>query len=125
MARILVAEDDNDVRVLLRFILERDGHSVEATRDGIQALAAYRAGSFDVVCSDLEMPRLNGIELTLAIRCSARADVPILMITGSASHRDLEDARVAGVTDLLHKPFRPPAFRDRVAALLPAAGAPA
>jgi two-component system, cell cycle response regulator CpdR len=125
MARILVAEDDDGVRDLLQALLELDQHHVQTAADGLDALDKYEAGSFDLVCTDLDMPRLNGIELSLAIRSSARAQVPILMITGSASDRDLDEARSAGISDLLGKPFGPPALQDRVAALLSATPEPA
>ena len=124
MARILVADDDDDIRTLLQILLESDGHVVEAAADGLEGLAKHRAMRFDLVCLDLDMPRLNGIELTHAIRSGARADLPILMITGSASTPDHDAARAAGVSDLLGKPFGAAALRERVAALLSSSGTP-
>ena len=80
MARILVAEDGPDLRALLERIFLEDGHDVVTVADGREALERYAQGSFDLICSDLEMPRLDGIELTRAVRADAADGVPILMV---------------------------------------------
>lgn len=118
MARILVAEDGPDVRALLKLILLEDGHDVAIAADGREALDRYARGSFDLICSDLDMPRLDGIELTRAVRADAADDVPILMVSGSATPDDLRAARAAGISAFLAKPFTVSELREQVHALV-------
>lgn len=120
MARVLVAEDDDDIRALLHFVLAKVGHRVETAPDGRGALERYRPGAFDLLCIDLDMPRLNGVGLTRAVRCEHRDNVPILMLTGSATTSDLQDARAAGIDAMLHKPFSIHALHAQIDALLSA-----
>jgi CheY-like chemotaxis protein len=118
MARILVAEDGPDIRSLLEHIFLTDGHEVATAADGLEALELYAQGSFDLICSDLDMPRLDGIELTRAVRADAADGVPILMVSGSASPDDLREARAAGISAYLAKPFTLSEIREHVRALV-------
>jgi two-component system, chemotaxis family, chemotaxis protein CheY len=118
MARILVAEDVPDLRDLLERIFALDGHDVITATDGFEALARYAQGSFDLICSDLDMPRLDGIELTRAVRADAADVVPILMVSGSASEDDIREAHAAGISAFLPKPFNPSRLREHVRELL-------
>lgn len=88
---ILVVEDSITARSLLRSILESAGYLVRTAVDGAEALGLLRAGRFDVVVSDVEMPRLNGFELTSRIRADARlADLPVILVTALDSPEDRE-----------------------------------
>ncbi len=120
MARVLVAEDDNDIRALLHYALDAAGHEVEMATDGLDALRRYRPGEFDLLCTDLDMPRMNGVGLTHAIRTDHGDDIPILMLTGSATTVDIEAAHAAGIDAILKKPFGLKALREKVDGLLPA-----
>ena len=105
MARILVADDARDVRDLIEAVLARDGHEV-----------VIAAEPFDVICSDLDMPGLNGVELTRAIRAGAAGEVPILLVSGSGSPQDIREAHEAGISSFLEKPFTVSRLRDQVRA---------
>ena len=118
MARVLVADDAPDVRTLIETILAADGHDVVTAADGLEALQRYLDDSFDLVCTDLEMPRLNGVELTRALRAHRAGDVPILLVSGSGSLQDVRDAREAGISAFLEKPFSVSALRGQVRALV-------
>jgi len=118
MARVLVADDAPDVRTLIETILAGDGHDVVTAADGLEALQRYLDDSFDLVCTDLEMPRLNGVELTRAVRANRAGDVPILLVSGSGSPQDVRDAQEAGISAYLEKPFTVFALRGQVRALL-------
>lgn len=87
-------------------MLTRDGHEVQTAADGLQALDLYRRSPFDLICLDLDMPRLSGIEVTRSVRAHAPDGVPILMITASATSSDVHEAHAAGITALLTKPFQ-------------------
>jgi CheY-like chemotaxis protein len=105
-ARILVADDDDALRQRIELILTADGHDVQTAPHGQAALDVYVPGRFDLLCLDLAMPLVDGIEVTQAVR--SRTDgIPILMITGSGSPRRLAAAREAGVDELLE------GWRDR------------
>ncbi|MBF0538483.1 MAG: response regulator [Nitrospirae bacterium] len=86
---VLVVEDSITARMLLKNILESAGYNVKTAVDGMEALAALREAVFDLIISDVAMPRLNGFELTERIRMDKRhADVPVVLVTGMESSDD-------------------------------------
>jgi len=88
---ILVAEDSITSRTLLKNILESAGYQVRTTVDGVDALTAARAEQFDLVVSDIEMPRMNGFDLVANIRSDKRtADLPVILVTALESREDRE-----------------------------------
>jgi two-component system, chemotaxis family, sensor kinase CheA len=101
---VLVAEDSITSRTLLKNILELAGHSVEVAVDGAEALDKLRAGRYDLVVSDVEMPRLDGIGLTEAIRRDeALAHLPVVLVTSLASPGDRERGAEAGANAYIVK----------------------
>ena len=118
MARILVVEDEPDILDAMAMILERSGHAVAKALDGATAADMHRDAEFDLIVSDLSMPGLDGIELARAVRAGSRCDVPILLVTASATSQDLDLAREAGITAYLGKPYRLAELREQVASLL-------
>jgi two-component system chemotaxis sensor kinase CheA len=88
---ILVAEDSITSRMLLKGILEAAGYRVETAVDGVEAFTALRSGHFDVVVSDVDMPRLNGFGLTAKIRADKRlGELPVVLVTALESGADRE-----------------------------------
>lgn len=101
---VLLAEDSITSRTLLKNILELAGHRVEVAVDGAEALAKLREGRFDVVVSDVEMPRLDGIGLTQAIRRDAAlARLPVVLVTSLSSPADRERGAEAGANAYIVK----------------------
>jgi two-component system chemotaxis sensor kinase CheA len=101
---VLVAEDSITSRTLLKNILELAGHRVEVAVDGADALDKLRSGGFDLVVSDVEMPRLDGIALTEAIRRDkALAHLPVVLVTSLASPADRERGAEAGANAYIVK----------------------
>jgi two-component system chemotaxis sensor kinase CheA len=89
--RLLVAEDSITTRTLLKNILESAGYTVKTAVDGVDALTTLRAEEFDLVVSDVDMPRMNGFGLTSAIRTDKRlAEVPVVLVTALESREDRE-----------------------------------
>jgi CheY-like chemotaxis protein len=112
-ARILLAEDLPMNQMILTEMLERDGHSVTVAGDGIAASAALRAGAFDVVLMDIEMPGMGGVEATRAIRLMGLAGTPpIVALTANAMPQQISAYLESGMDDFLSKPI------DREALLL-------
>lgn len=96
-ARVLVVEDSITARSLLKNILEGSGYQVVTARDGADGLAVAQAEAFDLVLTDVEMPRVDGIELTRKLREDERYNgVPILILTALASPEDQERGMDAG-----------------------------
>jgi two-component system chemotaxis sensor kinase CheA len=88
---ILVVEDSITARTLLKQILETAGYDVKTAVDGVDALARLRAETFDLVISDVDMPRLNGFDLTAQIRSHPRlAQLPVVLVTALESRDDRE-----------------------------------
>lgn len=106
MARILVAEDDENVRAFVTRALEMSGHDVTDASDGGLALeiANEQNGNFDLLVSDIKMPVMDGIALALAIGAQYPA-MTILLMTGFADQRERAHGLDALIYDVLGKPF--------------------
>jgi len=121
---ILVAEDNAVNRRLLITMLESRGHRVRAVTNGLEAVEAIGAGDFDLVLMDLQMPEMDGIEATAAIRRKQNGDgrVPVYAFTAHNMAGDAEKAVEAGMDGYLAKPVRSEdllALVNRVAAAHP------
>ncbi len=88
---VLVVEDSITARTLLKTILEAAGYDVQTAVDGIDAITTLRSGEFDIVVSDIEMPRMNGLDLTATIRADKRlSELPVVLVTALESREDRE-----------------------------------
>ena len=88
---ILVAEDSITSRTLLKNILESAGYYVKTSVDGVDAFTTLKTENFDLVVSDIEMPRMNGFELVSKIRNDEKtSDIPVVLVTGLESREDRE-----------------------------------
>lgn len=119
MARILAVDDSPTQRALVSEALERAGHDVTLATDGVEALKAAQDESFDLVLSDVNMPNMDGIELTRELRALASYRfVPILMLTTEGPELK-QSARKAGATGWLAKPFDPKTLLATIHRVLP------
>ncbi len=119
MARILTAEDDEDLRLLLRLVVQRAGHEVEGVGDGVAALRAITRGGYDLVVLDNMMPGMTGLEVLRACKDITGADRPVmLMLSALATRQDIRNGYVAGADDFLAKPFSREELVERVHLLL-------
>ncbi len=104
--RVLVADDNADMRDYLARLLRSDGYEVDAVTDGQQALDSVRASMPDIVVSDVMMPRLDGLGLVAALRSDSRtAGVPVLLLSARAGQEASIGGLRAGADDYLTKPF--------------------
>jgi two-component system chemotaxis sensor kinase CheA len=102
--KVLVAEDSITSRMLLKGILESAGYNVKTAVDGMEAFTALRSERFDVVVSDVEMPRLNGFDLTARIRGDrALSELPVVLVTALESREDRERGVDVGANAYLVK----------------------
>lgn len=121
MARVLIAEDDPDIRALVARRVSQLGHDIVEAADGDSALALTLAEHPDLVVLDWMMPRRSGIEVCRAIRADdVVGRTKIVMLTAKAHEADLASAFGAGVDDYVIKPFRGADLQQRLAALLDA-----
>jgi CheY-like chemotaxis protein/phosphoribosyl 1,2-cyclic phosphodiesterase len=122
--RVLIAEDDPDVRDVLTEILSEDDYELMAARDGREALALALGTPVDLVLLDLKMPVLDGREVCQALRAERRTrETPIILLTASSSEADIVASFEGGATDYLTKPFAPAMVRTRVRSWLLRSGA--
>ena len=101
---VLIAEDDELVRLTMREALESAGYSVEAVADGQEAMARFAEKRFDIVISDVRMPKVNGAALFQHIRKHAPATA-VMLVTAHGNVNDAVEALKAGVDDYVTKPF--------------------
>jgi len=113
MARILVVDDDDDVRGFLAEALEASGHDVEQAADGERAYRRLLERSFHVLVTDLKMPRLDGMELLRRMR-SEQPEVEIVVLTAHGKVAGAVEAIKLGAFDYLEKPLESPAALRRV-----------
>jgi signal transduction histidine kinase/DNA-binding NarL/FixJ family response regulator len=115
--RILLAEDVAVSRLITTALLRRDGHAVHSVADGAAALQEAARGAYDVVLLDVQLPRLDGVAATRAIRAlpGAAGVVPIVGLTGSATPDGCAACMAAGMAEVLIKPIGRDALRDALA----------
>lgn len=105
--KILMADDSRVIRDLVRQILQADGYEIVEACDGAEALERVKEESFDLLITDLNMPRLDGIGLIREVRCAGdNRFLPIVMLTGEDGADFRERGRSAGATCWIVKPFK-------------------
>jgi len=119
MARILVADDDADIRLLVVMRLQHSGHDVTGVGDGRAAVDACRDGDQDLVVLDLMMPGMDGLAACRELRADpTTAKTPVILLTARAQASDVEAGMAAGADDYVTKPFSPRELAQRVDLLL-------
>jgi two-component system phosphate regulon response regulator PhoB len=113
--RVLIAEDDDSLRALMRLTIDVGGIDIDEAEDGTRALAAARATPPDLVLLDWMMPGLSGLELCRELRADpVTAGATIVMVTARVMPEDREAALAAGADHFVGKPFSPVALLDTV-----------
>ena len=118
--RVLVIDDESDVRMLMRDVLTHWGYQVETAADARKGILLLETGTFDLVLTDLSMPSMSGWDVVEAVRRTAPA-TRVLMVTGSATNADDERARRLGLT-VVHKPIHHRTLKSAVESVLDRAG---
>jgi two-component system KDP operon response regulator KdpE len=116
VSRVLVVDDEAGLRRVVRDALEQAGHEVETAVDGDEGLALSAERSFDLIVTDLAMPRRDGLELVRAVRQSS--SIPILVLTVRGEEREKVKLLDAGADDYMTKPFGVAELLARARALL-------
>lgn len=123
-ARVLVVDDDDEMRALLRRTLEFDGYEVSERDRGTHVLEALRGAPFDLIILDKEMPGLTGLDLLPLLRREF-PQVPVVLVTAFGGRQIAASALRLGAASYLEKPFRLGQLRDVIDGLIsPSADAP-
>lgn len=123
-ARVLVVDDDDEMRALLRRTLEFDGYEVTERDRGTHVLEALRGAPFDLIILDKEMPGLTGLDLLPILRREF-PQVPVVLVTAFGGRQIASSALRLGAASYLEKPFRLGQLRDVIDGLIsPSADAP-
>jgi two-component system response regulator MtrA len=119
MAKIVVADDDADIRDLVVFKLRQVGHDVVAVGDGEAAVAACRDQLPDLAVLDVMMPGMSGLDACRQLRSDpALTAMPVILLTARAQQADIEQGLEVGAEDYVLKPFSPRDLAERVSAVL-------
>jgi DNA-binding response OmpR family regulator len=117
MAKILVIDDEEQIRFLLIRMLTRDGHEVFVAQDGLEGVKSFYDLQPDLVITDIVMPNKDGIELIADLR-SSNPNQPIIAMSGGrrlfSATSDLNEIEITGVKRLLQKPFTLQQLRESV-----------
>ncbi len=120
MAKILLVEDNTHNVYLVRYLLETRGHTIAVAGSGTEALKAAPSGGHVLILMDIQLPDINGFEVTRQLRAlSALDSVPIIAVTSFAMPGDRQQALDAGCNGYIEKPINPETFADEVEAFLP------
>ena len=115
--RLLVVDDDDEIRELLEFDLSHSGYSVDTACDGMDGLNKAVTNSYDLVLLDVMMPKMNGFDVCKNLR-KAKPDIPVLLLTAKGTITDKTQGFDCGADDYLVKPFDIQEVLLRVKALL-------
>lgn len=118
--RILIADDNNDMRYILRHFLEKKNLDVTEVRDGRQAIELLDQEPFAIATLDLLMPLNDGFTVVKHVRESngPNCDIPLVIVSSMSQTHNMERAMDLGATDFVIKPFAPEEFFDRIHHLL-------
>ena len=116
---VLVADDDDDIRDLVAFRLDRAGYTVLRAGDGQQALDLAKEHVPDLAVLDVMMPKLTGYDVTRELRADAATSrIPVILLTARVQEADVARGFEAGADDYVKKPFSPQELKARVQAVL-------
>lgn len=116
MYKILVVDDEEMIRKLIKKYAEFDGHSVVEAKDGMDALVQFKNNDFDIIIMDIMMPELDGFSACREIRKTS--NVPIIMLSARGEEYDKINGFEIGIDDYVVKPFSPKELMLRVEAIL-------
>ena len=119
MARILIAEDEPDIRELVAFVLRFAGHEVTATSNGEDALQQATLIIPDIIIMDVRMPRMTGYEACRAMKKDmALKDIPVVFLSAKGQDSEIQTGLEVGAEEYLLKPFAPDQLTERVRTIL-------
>ena len=123
MAKILVAEDEHDIRELIAFTLRYAGHEVVTVANGEEAWQAAATEMPDLILMDVRMPRMTGYEACQKIKADPRVQhIPVVFLSAKGQEREIQAGLEAGASEYFLKPFAPDELTRKVNTLLAGTG---
>ena len=108
MAKLLIAEDERDIRDLILFTLQFAGFEVEAARDGSEAVEKAQQDSYDLILMDVRMPRMTGHQACSKLKeIESTKDIPVLFLSAKGQEAEVKQGLEVGAEDYILKPFAP------------------
>jgi len=124
MAKILIAEDEKDIRDLITFTLRFAGHEVTATTNGEEAYETAQRVNPDLILLDVRMPRMTGYEACWHIKANEMTrHIPVVFLSAKGQDAEVQTGLEAGADEYIVKPFSPDQLTERVQAVLDRSGA--
>ncbi len=119
MAKIVIAEDERDIRDLIAFTLRFAGHEVTAASNGEEAVALVEQENPDLVLMDVRMPRMTGYDACRVIKSKPEfVDTPVVFLSAKGQESEIETGLSVGAEEYMLKPFAPDQLTSRVAEIL-------
>ena len=119
MAKIVIAEDERDIRDLIAFTLRFAGHEVFAAPNGAEAVELAEKEKPDIILLDVRMPRMTGYDACIAIKAKpALVDIPVVFLSAKGQEMEIETGMNVGAEEYMLKPFAPDELTKRVNAIL-------
>ena len=119
MAKILIAEDERDIRDLVAFTLRFSGHEVITANNGEEAIEAARLEKPDLILMDVRMPRMTGYEACEILKADPQMKtIPVVFLSAKGQEAEIQTGLSAGAEEYLLKPFVPAELSERVAEML-------
>lgn len=119
MARILVAEDEKDIRELIAFTLQFAQHEIIQASNGAEAVELAKQHQPDLVMTDVRMPKMTGYEACKAIKTDeATKHIPVIILSAKGQDEEIDEGKDAGADDYILKPFDPAKLTQRIAEIL-------
>ncbi len=119
MAKILIAEDERDIRDLIAFTLQFAGHEVITTSNGEEALQTVRAQKPQLVLLDVRMPKMTGYEVCKELKADpATQSIPVVFLSAKGQESEIRNGLEAGAEQYLLKPFSPDQLIEQVNKIL-------
>jgi CheY-like chemotaxis protein len=108
MTKILIAEDDHDIRELIVLTLQFHGFDVTSAEDGAEAVAIAPTKNFDLILMDVRMPRMTGYEACKRLKANeSTRDIPVIFLSAKGQEAEITTGLDAGAADYILKPFAP------------------
>jgi DNA-binding response OmpR family regulator len=119
MTKILIAEDEPDIRELITLTLQFSGYDVVSAKDGAEAVDAAKSDHFDLILMDVRMPRMTGYEACRILRESdATKGIPIIFLSAKGQESEVKAGLDAGADDYILKPFAPDMLTRKIQEVL-------
>ena len=119
MARILIAEDEKDIRDLITFTLRFAGHEVIPTANGEEAYQTAIAETPDLILLDVRMPRMTGYEACQQIKANEKTrHIPVVFLSAKGQESEVKTGLEAGAEEYILKPFSPDQLTERIGVIL-------